>query len=83
MGYTTSTVELVPVTLHDCPTPPPPPGKMATDGETGRGQDKQKHYLVLYIIYRKNVTSAQMLDVSQFGVGTVLRLERDAWSMVK
>ena len=27
--------------------------------------------------------SAQMLEVSQLGVGTVLRLERDAWSMVK
>ena len=26
--------------------------------------------------------SAQMLEVSQVGVGTVLRLERDAWSMV-
>ena len=28
--------------------------------------------------------SAQMLEVSPFGVGTVLRLERDGgWSMVK
>ena len=27
--------------------------------------------------------SAQMLEVSLLGVGTVLRLERDAWSMVK
>ena len=27
--------------------------------------------------------SAQMLEVSPLGVGTVLRLERDAWSMVK
>ena len=27
--------------------------------------------------------SPQMLEVSLFGVGTVLRLERDAWSMVK
>ena len=26
--------------------------------------------------------SAQMLEVSLLGVGTVLRLERDAWSMV-
>ena len=26
---------------------------------------------------------AQMLEVYLFGVGTVLRLERDAWSMVK
>ena len=29
------------------------------------------------------IMSAQMLDVSLLGVGTVLRLERDAWSMVK
>ena len=27
--------------------------------------------------------SAQLLEVSPLGVGTVLRLERDAWSMVK
>ena len=27
--------------------------------------------------------SAQLLEVSLFGVGTVLRLKRDAWSMVK
>ena len=28
------------------------------------------------------VMSAQMLEVLLLGVGTVLRLERDAWSMV-
>ena len=27
--------------------------------------------------------SAQMLEVSLLGIGTVLLLERDAWSMVK
>ena len=27
--------------------------------------------------------SAQTFEVSLFGVGTVLRLERDAWSVVK
>ena len=27
--------------------------------------------------------SARLLEVSLLGVGTVLRLERDAWSMVK
>ena len=31
----------------------------------------------------KRYLSAQMLEVSLLGVGTVLRLERDAWSMVK
>ena len=34
-------------------------------------------------IWKKNVMSAQVLKVSLLGVGTVLRLERDAWSMVK
>ena len=37
----------------------------------------------LYVIYGKNAMSAQMLEVTLLGVGTVLRLERDAWSMVK
>ena len=32
--------------------------------------------------YRKNVMSAQLLAVSQLEVGTVVRLDRDAWSMV-
>ena len=31
----------------------------------------------------ENVMSAQTLEVSLLGVGTVLRLERNAWSMVK
>ena len=35
-----------------------------------------------YVIDGKNVRSAQMLE-SLLGVGAVLRLERDAWSMVK
>ena len=29
------------------------------------------------------IVSAQMLEVTLLGVGTVLRLERDAWSMAK
>ena len=37
----------------------------------------------MFIMYGKNVMSAQMLELSLLGVGTVLRLERDAWSMVK
>ena len=36
-----------------------------------------------YVIYGQNIMSAQMLEVSLFGVGPVLRLERYAWSMVK
>ena len=49
-----------------------------TDGETGRGQEQKKCAL-----YGKNVMSAQILEESLLGVGTVLRLGRDAWSMVK
>ena len=33
-------------------------------------------------IWKKNVMSAKMLEVPLLGVGTVLRLEMDAWSMV-
>ena len=36
-----------------------------------------------YVIYGNNVINAQLLGVSLLGVETVLRLERDAWSMVK
>ena len=35
------------------------------------------------VMYENNVMSAQTLEVSLLGVGTVLRLERDAWSIVK
>ena len=34
-------------------------------------------------IWEKNVTSAQILELSLLGIGTVRRLERDAWSMVE
>ena len=36
-----------------------------------------------YVIYGSNAMSAQMLEVSLLGVGTMLRFERDAWPMVK
>ena len=36
-----------------------------------------------YVTYGKNVLSAQILEVSPLGVGPVLRLERNAWSIVK
>ena len=36
-----------------------------------------------FVLHGRNATSAQMLEVSLLGVGTVLRLEGDAWSMVK
>ena len=37
----------------------------------------------IYEVYGRSAMSAQMLEVSLLGVGTVLRLEGDAWSMVK
>ena len=37
----------------------------------------------VYVICGNNVMSAQMLEVSLIGVGTVLRLENGVWSMVK
>ena len=48
---------------------------VAADGETGRGEGNQT---VSYAVYGKSVMSARMLKLSLFGVGTVLRLERDA-----
>ena len=36
-----------------------------------------------YVVYGNNVMSALLLEVSLSGVGMVLRLERDPWSMVK
>ena len=36
----------------------------------------------LYVVYGRSVMIAQMLEVSLLGAETVLRLERDAWSMV-
>ena len=40
---------------------------------------------LFYVLHGKNVLSTQMLEVSRLliGVGTVLRLERGAWSMLK
>ena len=35
------------------------------------------------VIYGNNVTSAQLADVYLLGLRTVLRLKRDAWSLVK
>ena len=36
-----------------------------------------------YVLSGNNLMSAQLLEVSLLGVGTVLRLEGDAWSIVK
>ena len=45
-----------------------------------KGDEISKKFL---LTYGKNVMSAQMLEVSLLGVGVVLRLERDARSMIK
>ena len=42
----------------------------------------EPHLCKLCVVYGRSIMSAQMLEVSPLGVGTVLRLERDAWSMV-
>ena len=47
---------------------------VATDGETARGYTISKKF----VTYGKDVMSVQMLEVSLLGVGTVVRLERDA-----
>ena len=47
-----------------------------------RGRKYDKHDLFLCDIWKKNEMSAQMLEIPLLGVGTVLRLERDAWYMV-
>ena len=49
---------------------------IATDGQRGRRKAKQE---LFHVICGRNVLSAQMLDMFLVGVGTVLRLERDAW----
>ena len=46
-------------------------------------QEGDKISKQFYVIYGRTVMSAQMLEVSLLGVGTVLRLGRDAWSMFK
>ena len=42
-----------------------------------------RDHVLLDIFTRENVLKGQMLDVALFGVRTMLRLERDAWSVVK
>ena len=53
------------------------------DGRRRRNRTRTGQANRFYAIYVKRVMSAHMLEVSLLGVGTVLRLERDAWSMVK
>ena len=56
---------------------------MATKGETERGSSRKQKMFHVINGKKKNVMSAQTLEVYLLGVGTVLRIERDAWSMVK
>ena len=46
-------------------------------------QDGDRLCKNFHVVCGKSAMSAQMLEVSLTGVGTVLRLERDAWPMVK
>ena len=46
-------------------------------------QDGDRISKQFYVIHGKSEMSVQTLEVSLLGVGTVLCLERDAWSMVK
>ena len=55
---------------------------VATGGETARKGGKISKKFLCTIWKKKNIMSAQMLEVSLLGVGKVLRLERYAWSMV-
>ena len=61
--------------MHKLSTPRPPRKRR---NRTGTGEANS-----FYVVYGRSVMSAQMLEVSLLGVGPALRLERDAWSMVK
>ena len=56
---------------------------VAADGATGRGKTIKTNSAGCVICGEKNGKSAQMLEVSLLGVGTMLRLDRDAWPMTK
>ena len=47
--------------------------------------DKGQQFFITYfeVVHGKSVMSAQMLEVSLLGVETLLRLDRDAWSMAR
>ena len=53
---------------------------MATEGRNRTGI---RYVEGSYVVYGRNVMSTSLLEVPLLGVGTVHRLERDAWSMVK
>ena len=77
MRYTRCTASIVaPVPTNSIETPPP-----HTPTYTRRkGIRLAKSF---HVLDGNNLLSAQRLEVSLLGVETVLRLERDAWSMVK
>ena len=56
---------------------------LVIDGGQMRPKRKEIRYARdFYVQYGENVKRAKLLMVPLVGVGTVLRLERDAWSMV-
>ena len=61
------------------------PYEIRRSQKTKEQSDKiSKTFFIKYTSkYRENVMSAQMLEVSLLGVGTVLCRQMDAWSTVK
>ena len=59
----------------------------AIDGGHRRPKRKEMRLIYVYIHFNvidgRDVLRVQMLEVPTLGVGTVLRLEKEAWSMVK
>ena len=49
----------------------------------GRAQRKPLSWAAQLVVYGRKVMSTSLLEVSLLGVGTMLSLERDPWSMVK
>ena len=49
------------------------------DGGHRRPQRKEIICTLFFVVYGTSVVSAQMLELSLLGVGTVLLLERDSW----
>ena len=59
----------------------PPPRSLLVQPISEEGD---KIYIIFFnAVYGRSVLSANMLEASLLGVGTVIRLQSDAWSMSK
>ena len=56
---------------------------VARKGETKRDEASKSFFFCPHVKHGKNAMSAQIVVVSLLRVATVLRIERDAWPMVK